>query len=304
MHCVVSTCRVLQEGSAMHCVVTTCRVLQEGSAMHCVVSTCRVLQEGSAMHCVVTTCRVLQEGSDMHCVVSTCRVLQKVAPCIALFQHVECCKKVPPCIALLQHVECCKKVPPCIALFQHVECCKKVPPCIALLQHGVLQEGSAIFELLLEKDGSVKIHEKNIQVLVTEMFKIKHNIAPVIMNEILPINSSHYNFRNINDFKRDNIRSVYYGENSLRYVGPILWSLVPIEIQNCLHLRTVLGLGSLLIVHVDFVKHIFRNLDLYNQKYQKNYRELFNYIFFLLGCLFICLVMSLFIWLFIRVDFN
>ena len=43
------------------------------------------------------------------------------------------------------------------------------------------------------------------------------------MNEILPINSWHYNFRNINDFKRDNIRSV----------GPILWSLVPIEIQNC-----------------------------------------------------------------------
>ena len=97
----------------------------------------------------------------------------------------------------------------------------------------VYNDYESSFELLLEKDGSVKIHEKNIQVLVTEMFKIKHNIAPVIMNEILPINSSHYNFRNINDFKRDNIRSVYYGENSLRYVGPILWSLVPIEIQNC-----------------------------------------------------------------------
>ena len=80
----------------------------------------------------------------------------------------------------------------------------------------VYNDYESSFELLLEKDGSVKIHEKNIQVLVTEMFKIKHNIAPVIMNEILPINSSHYNFRNINDFKRDNIRSVYYGENSLR----------------------------------------------------------------------------------------
>ena len=77
-------------------------------------------------------------------------------------------------------------------------------------------------------------------------------------------------------------------------------SYVILRARSC----SVLGLGSLKIVHVDFVKHIFRNLDLYNQKYQKNYRELFNYIFFLLGCLFICLVMSLFIWLFIRVDFN
>ena len=53
----------------------------------------------------------------------------------------------------------------------------------------VYNDYESSFELLLEKDGSVKIHEKNIQVLVTEMFKIKHNIAPVIMNEILPINS-------------------------------------------------------------------------------------------------------------------
>ena len=37
----------------------------------------------------------------------------------------------------------------------------------------VYNDYESSFELLLEKDGSVKIHEKNIQVLVTEMFKIK-----------------------------------------------------------------------------------------------------------------------------------
>ena len=41
------------------------------------------------------------------------------------------------------------------------------------------------FEKLLEKDKVVKIHVRNLQVLVTEMFKVKNNIAPKITSDIL-----------------------------------------------------------------------------------------------------------------------
>ena len=34
------------------------------------------------------------------------------------------------------------------------------------------------FNALLEKDGSVSIHERNIKILVTEMFKVSKNLAP------------------------------------------------------------------------------------------------------------------------------
>ena len=102
----------------------------------------------------------------------------------------------------------------------------------------VYNDYNSSFEKLLEKDKSVKIHERNIQALVTEMFKIKHNMAPKIMNEILPLNRSHYDVRTNTDFKRYNIKSVYYGQNSLRYIGPILWSLLPVNIQNCTSLPT------------------------------------------------------------------
>ena len=35
------------------------------------------------------------------------------------------------------------------------------------------------FNALLEKDGSVSIHERNIKILATEMFKVSKNIAPL-----------------------------------------------------------------------------------------------------------------------------
>ena len=39
--------------------------------------------------------------------------------------------------------------------------------------------------LLLEKDGSVSIHHKNIQSLAIEMFQIKHGQSPEIVGDIL-----------------------------------------------------------------------------------------------------------------------
>ena len=56
------------------------------------------------------------------------------------------------------------------------------------------------FETLLEKDNSTKVHHKNLQVLVTEMFKIQQNIGPVIIKDILPLNIPYYNLRNNYDY--------------------------------------------------------------------------------------------------------
>ena len=38
------------------------------------------------------------------------------------------------------------------------------------------------FKELLEKDSSVSIHERNVQILVTEMYKVSNNFLPPHMN--------------------------------------------------------------------------------------------------------------------------
>ena len=50
------------------------------------------------------------------------------------------------------------------------------------------------FEDLLEKDNSVSIHHRNIQVLATEISKVKNNIAPEIIKELFAPKMSPYAF--------------------------------------------------------------------------------------------------------------
>ena len=44
-----------------------------------------------------------------------------------------------------------------------------------------------MFEELLAKDGSFKIHDCNLQRLLIEIFKVKMKLAPEIMNEVFHI---------------------------------------------------------------------------------------------------------------------
>ena len=51
------------------------------------------------------------------------------------------------------------------------------------------------FNELLEKDGSVSIHERNLQVLATEMHKINNGLSTPLMKDIFPIRRNLYNLR-------------------------------------------------------------------------------------------------------------
>ena len=48
----------------------------------------------------------------------------------------------------------------------------------------VYKDNSSTFSELLHKDLSVTIHEKNLKVLLTEMYRVENNLSPKIMNTI------------------------------------------------------------------------------------------------------------------------
>ena len=45
----------------------------------------------------------------------------------------------------------------------------------------VYSDKQSSFEELLEKEGSVSIHQRNLQVLATEMYKVRKGISPAII---------------------------------------------------------------------------------------------------------------------------
>ena len=88
------------------------------------------------------------------------------------------------------------------------------------------------YEQLLEKDNSVSIHQRNLQMLATEMFKVFKKIPPKILNDIFIQKTANYDLRNNSFFHTRKVTSVYHGTESLSFLGPKIWNLVPLEIKQ------------------------------------------------------------------------
>ena len=85
---------------------------------------------------------------------------------------------------------------------------------------------------LLVKDKALTIHERNIQSLAIELFKVTQNLSNVIISNIFKKRTLTYNLRSQRDFVRDCVNTRRYGLNSLNYFAPKVWEMIPLEIKN------------------------------------------------------------------------
>ena len=85
----------------------------------------------------------------------------------------------------------------------------------------------------MEKDNSVSIHYKNLQALAIEMFKVHTKTSPEIMQEVFLVKEQgNYNLRNQTDFVIPEVKSVNYGLESIRVLGPKIWESLPNDLKN------------------------------------------------------------------------
>ena len=97
----------------------------------------------------------------------------------------------------------------------------------------VYKDHNSSFDELLEKDNSCKIHDRNLQKLVTEIFKVKMNLAPEIMKEVIEIVGDPYTFRNELKRKSRKIRSVRYGIETASFIGARVLNSLPSDLKEC-----------------------------------------------------------------------
>ena len=64
------------------------------------------------------------------------------------------------------------------------------------------------------------IHQRNIQLVAITMFGVVRKLGPDIVRDLFVLD---LDTRNDRTFLRPNVNTVYNGENSIRYFGPIVW---------------------------------------------------------------------------------
>ena len=108
----------------------------------------------------------------------------------------------------------------------------------------IYQDDTSSFKELLIKDGSVTIHQQNLQSLAIEIFKVKSGTDPTFMENIFSINENldsenvSANTRSQSEFYNpDNPRKVNTGLQILRCIGPKIWDIIPSNIKNAASLN-------------------------------------------------------------------
>ena len=76
------------------------------------------------------------------------------------------------------------------------------------------------------------IHIRNLQVLATEIFKARNNLSLPIVQNIFRTSEPAYSLRRDTIFESRRIQTQRYGIESLKQLGPKIWSQVPNEIKE------------------------------------------------------------------------
>ena len=133
----------------------------------------------------------------------------------------------------------------------------------------VYRDFDSSFEELLRKDSSTSLHQRNLQKLMTETFKVKIGIAPELTKSVFEFTGVRYNLRNQS---KCNIpftvayRSIPFTERydieTASSIGPKLWDKVPTEINSISLEQFKVGIKSWVLQNCPckicklFMKHV------------------------------------------------
>ena len=82
------------------------------------------------------------------------------------------------------------------------------------------------FRQLLKTDGSITVHQKNLQNLMTKIYKTTNQINPAYMGEFFVEKDIPYNLRKNVPRRLLQAQTSRYGRDSLSFGGSLLWNTI------------------------------------------------------------------------------
>ena len=88
------------------------------------------------------------------------------------------------------------------------------------------------FDELLIKNKSLSIHQRNFQLLATEIFKVKNGVSTGLTKDIFHFVNKYYDLQNNRILFRKRNRTVSYGAESLSSLAPRTCELIPPSLKG------------------------------------------------------------------------
>ena len=96
----------------------------------------------------------------------------------------------------------------------------------------VCKDYKSSFVELLSEDKTFTVHHKNVQKLAIEMYIVENELCPKILLDLFKEVTHPYNLRSGLICGPYKIKTVCYGTETINYLGPKIWSLIPDEIRE------------------------------------------------------------------------
>ena len=103
----------------------------------------------------------------------------------------------------------------------------------------VYKDNNSTFHELLENDNAVTIHQRNLQRLAIELYKVKSQISPLPVQEMFKVHDNVYDLRKKRCWETSNVRTVHYGTEIVLFRGPKIWDMIPVYIKDSTNLNVL-----------------------------------------------------------------
>ena len=96
----------------------------------------------------------------------------------------------------------------------------------------IYEDKTSSFDTLLEKDMSFSVHDRNIQQLALKMYKVTKGLAPTAISSLFLQCSNNRHTRSQSNFSVPQVNTVDFGQNSIRYLGTLIWNSFATVLRN------------------------------------------------------------------------
>ena len=109
-----------------------------------------------------------------------------------------------------------------------------------------------------------------------ELFKIKYDVAPTIMDSVLNRRIICYNLQK---FKAEGKRAGFYGLEIISHRTPQLWTFLPEDFKQCVFFKAMSGNGYVMSVPADCAKYLYQTKTRVYLRYSSLVLDIYHGLF-------------------------